>query len=477
MINTKKKIISCLVIFVFVILGGLFQTNEAQAGWNYENVGFFAAGSSRAGLSPVYRFYNKKGTDHFYTISSYEKDQIIASNRQDWQYEEIAFYASTTPRSLYHAVYRFYNKNGTDHFYTTSSHEKDQIIASNKHDWKYEGIAFYVPQTSSGNVSTHRFYNKNGTDHFYTVSEHEKNVLTGTATIGSLGPNITVGILSYSKSYSKKHSFRFEANKAYKIKDKNGNVIVAVDGGVTAKVKYVGSGKLRVYGDGFDHTASKTFYFEAADGNNNDIIFNVEPKSFDDYRGEIKVRYSDEDDEVWVINTLPLEQYAWGMGEITGTGSMNYNRVMAMTFRSYGYWKIKYSTKHASKGFKVDTTAGDQIYYGYDWEKDHSRIRRGVEETRGKMVYYDGDVAITPYSSSTDGRTRSWKERWGSSNYPYCKSVADPYGKVAGAGSIAGNHMVGLSAHGAVNLGNNYGWSYTKILKYYYTGIDITQVY
>ena len=294
---------------------------------------------------------------------------------------------------------------------------------------------------------------------------------------GALGPDMKVGLLGYDKSYSKDHSMRFKANRDYVIKDKNGAVLSTLSGSTETKVKYAGDGKLSVYGDGFSHTVDQKVDFEAADGNNEAMIFDLEPKTFDDYRGRMRVNYSDDADEVWAINILPLEHYVWGMGEITGTGDMDYNKVMTVTFRTYGYWKILYSTKHAEKGFKVDTTAGDQIYYGYDWEEGHQRIKQAALETRGQIVTYDNEVAITPYSSSTDGRTRSWKEVWGSSNYPYCVSVDDPWGKVDGAASIAGNHMVGLSATGALNLADDEGWSYSRILNYYYTGIDIAQAY
>jgi peptidoglycan hydrolase-like amidase len=41
----------------------------------------------------------------------------------------------------------------------------------------------------------------------------------------------------------------------------------------------------------------------------------------------------------------------------------------------------------------------------------------------------------------------------------------------------AGNHMVGISAHGALKLATTYDWTWDKILKYYLTGITITKVY
>ena len=94
---------------------------------------------------------------------------------------------------------------------------------------------------------------------------------------------------------------------------------------------------------------------------------------------------------------------------------------------------------------------------------------------------YGKRIAITPYSSWTDGKTRSFKSRWGSSIYPWCKSVKDPYGKHPSKGTKQlereGNHMVGLSAHGALDLAGNHGWSWDKILRYYFSGISLKTAY
>ncbi|WP_300123364.1 hypothetical protein [uncultured Enterococcus sp.] len=37
-------------------------------------------------------------------------------------------------------VYRLYNPNTSNHFYTTNSAEKDKLV---RVGWRYEGIAFY----------------------------------------------------------------------------------------------------------------------------------------------------------------------------------------------------------------------------------------------------------------------------------------------------------------------------------------------
>ena len=108
---------------------------------------------------PIYRLYNPNSGEHFFTGSATERDNLI---KLGWKNEKIGWYAakkSSIP------VYRLYNKNaGNDHFYTKSAAEKDKLV---KLGWKYEGIAFYASETKTTPV--YRAYNPNakmGTHHF-----------------------------------------------------------------------------------------------------------------------------------------------------------------------------------------------------------------------------------------------------------------------------------------------------------------------
>lgn len=325
---------------------------------------------------------------------------------------------------------------------------------------------------------------------------------------GTLGPTISVGIHSMTETQIEDDSFRVRAYEAssgtaipYSVKDKNGTVLVNVDAGEQARVKYIGGSTFRIYNydsaliDEEVTTADQVNFEYQNSADENDIYFEVYHSTFgssyDEYRGKIQLNHYDpsggSNDRVWAINFLPMEHYVWGMGEITGTGDMDYNRVMTISYRTYGYWKIKYSTAYAAQGFKVNATPGNQLYYGRVWEETYGNIRSAAEDTRGKIVMYGHRIAITPYSSWTDGRTRSFEERWGSTNYPWCQSVSDPYGDYNGSYwsnsykststlFAEGNHMVGLSAHGALNRASA-GWDYDRILKYYYTDISIYSAY
>jgi len=314
---------------------------------------------------------------------------------------------------------------------------------------------------------------------------------------GPYGPDISVGIKEYSKSYRKEHSFKISANKKFNLKDREGNIISTVDANTNLKIRYDGDKYFWIYNSNPKIRIYRQITFDAADNDNYDLIFdiNLPDYSYDQYRGKIRLRYAeieDETDKIWVINIVPLEQYVWGMGEMTGTGPSEHNKVMTTIFRTYGYWKIKYSTKWAYLGFKVNATAGDQIYKGYEWEQDHPNIREAAEATKGKIVMYKNSIALTAYSSWNDGKTRRYEDgHWGkkcrkikgtkSKIYPYLNLIKDPHGKHPSKSTCAlakeGNHMVGLTANGSLDLAKNHHWDYGKILKYYYSGVSIFKAY
>lgn len=304
------------------------------------------------------------------------------------------------------------------------------------------------------------------------------------AAVSSLGPEIAVGLWYFSKD--DKDPFKLSANRAYNVKDKDGTVIAQVAADTETKVEYNDDGKLRVYGSMSDTNFDDKVTFDAADGDNSSIIFDVNRPGddYDNFRGKIEVNYYHGDDiysggsgsvtQIWVVNILPIEQYVWGMGETTGTGPKDHVRVMTTIFRTYGYWYIENATKYKPLGFKIRSDSGSQIYGGYDWEKDHANIREAADATRAQLIMYKGKAALTPYCSYTDGKTRKYPD----SDYPYLKSVKDH--KEGTKKSLkpgdGGNHMWGLSAHGALGYAKD-GKAWTWILKHYYTKVDIKAAY
>lgn len=279
--------------------------NNPQWGYAYEGVAFYVYADQADGTSAVYRFYNASTGDHFYTASEDEKNSISLSpiyrflnpatgnhfftasefeksiiantSKSGYLFEGIAFYAFTTDVSGSTPVYRSYNSTTGDHFYTTSDSER------NADGYSYEGIAFYAFASQvSGTSPVYRFYDPSSGDHFYTISENEKSRLQ----ISELGPEISVGLWAYTKSDLQSDYFNIDANKSYNIKDKNGNIITAIEGGTETKVSYDSSGYLWVSGSVDGQKVKTTVNFDAADGDNTDLIFNVHRPSsdYDEYR-------------------------------------------------------------------------------------------------------------------------------------------------------------------------------------------------
>lgn len=110
---------------------------------------------------PMYRLYNPNSGEHFYTASVGERDYLVFVG---WNYEGIAWYAP----KFGNPVYRLYNPNAGDHHYTLSAFERDYLV---KVGWNYEGISWY----SGGTVPLYRAYNPNARagSHHYTISRDE----------------------------------------------------------------------------------------------------------------------------------------------------------------------------------------------------------------------------------------------------------------------------------------------------------------
>ncbi|MBV7391688.1 MULTISPECIES: glycoside hydrolase family 73 protein [Enterococcus] len=113
----------------------------------------------------MYRLYNPNSGEHFYTNDAKEKNWLDSVG---WNYEGVEW---QSPKSG-SEVYRLYNPNSGDHHYTLAADEKDHLVKSG---WKYEGRCWY----SGGSTTLYRLYNPNaktGTHH-YTKNTNEHNNL------------------------------------------------------------------------------------------------------------------------------------------------------------------------------------------------------------------------------------------------------------------------------------------------------------
>ncbi len=198
--------------------------------------------------------------------------------------------------------------------------------------------------------------------------------------------------------------------------------------------------------------------------------------SLDDntFRGNILAWRSGSTGNFWAINELKMEDYLKGIAEQSDSTTYTHLKTMSVAERTYAYYNVQRGGKHANEHFDLNNTSGDQVYKGYGLESRSPHIVQAVNETKGQMVTYRSAIALTPYFSRSDGRTRSYQEVWGGTPgaYPYLVSVDDHW---SSPGPMNG-HGVGLSGYGALQQANE-GRSYTQILQHYYTGVQITDYY
>ncbi|MBU2566173.1 hypothetical protein KKG46_01280 [Patescibacteria group bacterium] len=189
------------------------------------------------------------------------------------------------------------------------------------------------------------------------------------------------------------------------------------------------------------------------------------------FRSKLELRYTPKTDKVWLINELPIEWYLKGIAETSNVSPMEFQKTLLVAARTYAMYHVERATKHADEFFIVDAKY-DQVYRGYGQEARSPSIVAAVEQTRGIVVSYQGKLAITPYFSRSDGRTRDWSEVW-YGEVEWCKGVAVPQD----AGKTLWGHGVGMSASGALAMAAHEDKKYDQILKYFYTGINLNPWY
>ena len=127
-----------------------------------------AHSADAAEIKELYRVYNPNSGEHFYTEHTSEKDWLTGKG---WVFEGKAW---DTP-SEGTQVYRLYNSNTGDHHYTTSSTEYDWL---KNMGWVQEGKAFNSAAKENG-LPVYRSYNKNAIAgaHMFTTSQKEQDWL------------------------------------------------------------------------------------------------------------------------------------------------------------------------------------------------------------------------------------------------------------------------------------------------------------
>lgn len=134
------------------------------------NIVLYAKWTENVQKKTMHRLYNKWTGEHFYTSDTSERDNLI---KIGWNNEGEGW---TAPETSSQPVYRLYNGfvEGGDHHYTMDKEERDSLV---KAGWQDEGIGWYSDVNKG--VPLYRQYNPYATvgTHNYTTSKSENDKL------------------------------------------------------------------------------------------------------------------------------------------------------------------------------------------------------------------------------------------------------------------------------------------------------------
>ena len=141
----------------------------------------------RPGTVTLYRMYNPNVKDHFYTTSFSEYSTIAV----DYGYLQEGALGFISPVLGTGAIplYRMYSPISKDHFYTTDYNEYSTIAVD--YGYTQEGKIGYVYKSNiKDTVTLYRMYSMIAKDHFYTSSRNEYSTIAvdyGYKQEGSMG--------------------------------------------------------------------------------------------------------------------------------------------------------------------------------------------------------------------------------------------------------------------------------------------------
>ncbi len=121
---------------------------------------------------PLFRLFNGGVADHFYTMSTGERDTAINTFAYTPEGTACQMYEGEVAGTI--PLYRLFHSPTGDHFYTASAAERDNAVSM--FGYVIEGTTGFVfGSQAPGTVPLYRLYSGAAGDHFYTVSAGERD--------------------------------------------------------------------------------------------------------------------------------------------------------------------------------------------------------------------------------------------------------------------------------------------------------------
>jgi stage II sporulation protein D len=140
------------------------------------------------------------------------------------------------------------------------------------------------------------------------------------------------------------------------------------------------------------------------------------------YRGELRIAKSARGD-MDVINILDVEAYLYGVvpKEMSPKWHLEALKAQAIAARTYVLYQKE---KSKDRDYDVIATTASQVYGGAGAESAMSN--QAVDETKGMVLLYEGQLALTYFHANSGGMTEEARRVW-SADVPYLKGVRDDY--------------------------------------------------
>ncbi len=303
------------------------------------------------------------------------------------------------------------------------------------------------------------------------------------------GPEIKVGLLYVEKEEKDDYlPFKISTlnNASYDIYDQNGNLLVRNTAGELMEIDYDYSLNRYFINNGNGERLLMTDSFVKFQGAE-PVIFKINNwqngpfwdggKNDNEFRQGMEIRYNSSTERLWLINRLPLEEYVRSVAEVGDSSPNEFLKaqmVAARTYALFRYLTPKYTnTADGQPFFTVQATQADQVYRGYQREQRAPNTLAAAEQTKGIVATYQNDPILAYYFAQSDGQTRSsYEAKMTAAPVNYLIAKTDPPGQ----GKTLLGHGVGLPQTSGISAANQ-GANYSQILKYYYTGIELTKIY
>lgn len=144
---------------------------------------FAATRAATSNLIPVYRLYNQRVGNHFWTASASERDKVKAirdSRGYVWKYEGVAFYEinpSVSPGYSWSNVVRIRRPRDSAHAFSATPEETRRL--EREGFTAIEGVAWKHPNGSGKyRAGVYKLVNPNNGFYMYTISTSERDNLT-----------------------------------------------------------------------------------------------------------------------------------------------------------------------------------------------------------------------------------------------------------------------------------------------------------